>query len=85
MPYEQIYTEDNFLSVMPLNTPITQNSIVKLVGCSVPTVKKYLKQLEEQGKVRQVPVIGSYNVNWERIEGVKETRVRVREFENKEL
>jgi predicted transcriptional regulator len=67
MPYNQIYTEDDFLNAMPLNTPITQNSITRLVGCSVPTTKKYLKQLEATGQVRQMNVIGSYNVNWERI------------------
>lgn len=68
MPFKQIYTEDEILQVMPLNTPITQNSITRFVGCSVPTAKKYLKQLEKGGKVRQVPVIGSYNINWERVE-----------------
>jgi DNA-binding IclR family transcriptional regulator len=67
MPYEQTYTVDDFLNAMPIGIPITQNGIVKRVGCSVPTAKKYLAQLEEQGKVRQVPVIGSYNINWERV------------------
>lgn len=67
MPYEQVYTEYDFLNVMPLNTPVTQNYVTRLVGCSVPTAKKYLNQLEITGQVRRVPVIGSYNVNWERI------------------
>jgi len=66
--FRQTYTGDDFLNAMPLNTPITQNGIVKLLKCSVPTAKKYLKQLKEQGKVQQVPVIGSYNINWERVE-----------------
>jgi hypothetical protein len=67
MPYEQIYSKNDFLKVMPIGLPITQNGIVRRIGCSVPTAKKYLAQLEADGKVRQVLVIDSFNVNWERV------------------
>jgi hypothetical protein len=65
--FQQVYSKDDFLYAMPLNTPITQNGIVKILKCSVPTAKKYLNQLEATGQVRQVSIIGSHNVNWEKI------------------
>jgi FaeA-like protein len=64
---EQTYSKDDFFHAMPINTPITQSRVVKCVGCSESTARKYLRQLEKQGNVLKVPIRGSYNVYWKRI------------------
>jgi hypothetical protein len=67
MLLEQTYSKDDFFHAMPFNTPITQNRVVKFVGCSESTARKCLRQLEKQGNVLKVPIRGSYNVYWKRI------------------
>jgi DNA-binding Lrp family transcriptional regulator len=62
------FTENDFLNVMKVNTPMTQNSIAKRIKCVNETAGTYLKKLEEQGKVRKITVIGGRDINWERIE-----------------
>jgi DNA-binding Lrp family transcriptional regulator len=66
--FQHKFTENDFLNVMKVNTPMTQNSISKRMKCVNETAGTYLKKLEEQGKVRRIEVIGGRDVNWERVE-----------------
>jgi predicted transcriptional regulator len=61
------FNDDDFLAAMPEDQLITSKSISLLVGCSCTTTADRLGQLEEQGKIKKVDVIGGRDVVWQKV------------------
>jgi len=51
MTFKQIYTKNDFLKAIPIGNLVSYNYITEMVECSVPTARKYLRQLEKEGKI----------------------------------
>lgn len=67
MPFKQKYFSNDFYEVIPENNIVTTTWITKQIGCVTETAMIYLTQLEEQGKIRKVKVLGGNEVNWQRV------------------
>lgn len=52
---------------MPNGKLVTTSWVEKRIKCSHEIALQNLRQLEEQGKIRQVKVVGGHDVNWERV------------------
>lgn len=69
MAFEQKYTKDDVLAVMSTNTPKTITLITGDLGCVRNTALKFLRELEKEGKVKQVEVAGGTNRAWVKVQG----------------
>lgn len=67
MTFEQQYTEDDFLKVIPYTTPISIASIVKAIGCGKNTAKRYLAELEREHKITRANIQGSIHYGYIRV------------------
>lgn len=58
---------EGILTLLETQTPLTNNHIEQLLGISDATATRYLEELEEQGKIRQVGGTGT-GVYYERVD-----------------
>jgi DNA-binding transcriptional regulator GbsR (MarR family) len=80
MTFKQQFSQDDILAVLDTQTPKTMTAIANEVGCVRNTVARVLKQLEEQGLVKQVHIKGSNNRAWVRVVDVYETEGVINEL-----
>lgn len=67
MTFEQQYTEDDFLKVIPYTTPKSIAAILNEVGCGKNTAKRYLAKLEEENKIKRCTIEGSIHYGYVRV------------------
>jgi predicted transcriptional regulator len=80
MTFKQQFTQADILAVLDAQTPKTMTAIATEVGCVRNTVARVLKQLEEQGLVKQVQIKGSNNRAWVRVVNVYEKEGLINEL-----
>lgn len=59
MAYKEQYKKESFLQVIDQH-PKATTVIAKSVGCARNTARKFLEELEAEGKVKQVQIEGGF-------------------------
>lgn len=67
MKYETKFSEKAFLDALSIDQLISTAGIMKVLGCSRNTAKNMLVKLENEGKVKRVPIEGN-SFGWLKIE-----------------
>lgn len=67
MTFEQQYTEDDFLKVIPYTTPKSIAAILNEVGCGKNTAKRYLAKLEQKHEIARRTIEGSIHYGYVRV------------------
>ncbi len=66
MAYKEQYKKESFLEAIDHN-PKATTVIAKSVGCARNTARKFLEELENEGKIKQVQIEGGFYA-WVRAE-----------------
>lgn len=69
MKYETKFSEKAFLDALSIDQLISTAGIMKVLGCSRNTAKNMLVKLENEGKVKRVPIEGN-SFGWLKIEEI---------------
>ena len=67
MPFTKRFFPDDFLQVIPTGQLVTTSWVEKRMKCSHEITLQNLRQLETDGKIKQVKAAGGRDVNWGRI------------------
>jgi biotin operon repressor len=63
MRYVNKFAQQDFLSLLSVD-PVSTSEIMRQLGCCRSTAKGYLSQLQKQGKIRKITILGSRSYGW---------------------
>jgi hypothetical protein len=79
MTFTQKYTVGNFLKVLDIENPKSIALIKADVGCGKNTAKKYLQELEKEGKVKRIGIEGSIHYGYVLLPDMQQTSRKTKE------